>query len=708
MTESNRKNAEKIVGRQYVVVGEYTHEFPLGTVVTLTYDDGSDYPEFTDAAGEDWYVRMKDVLLLAETEETTEAVETPVAEKIEGRKYKVISEDNWAELEIGAVVTLKTDDGTEVPWFTDNTGKGLWMPLSSLELLPEEPQHITEGEFYKLKSGDKFTVISPLKAGNSYKVYCNGGMEKYSGKELTFTELSNNGFARVKETSWAFSYDMIESVEKVAEEPKVAEHKYAVGQKVKIVSTDEEECFTGRIGETAVVTAHEAWTGHSHTENGTPFYKVVLGDGVGQALTEYQLEPVDPFITEEQYQALEIGDTVVIRNDLEDGKWYGGNSIVSTMLPLVGKHATVSGDIGHRLGIKVKEAGYNWTQQMIADVIKKETVETEPEFDSPELIEGEIYVAKLYDSELWIYRYKKGDNAVSHSICLCVGSDYVGLHGTITHSTFEYRKATLDEAEQLIREEKKRGIEYQQSTENAEFKPEVGQFYSKKGSTIKVVGTKDKKVYGAGKFTSIGYVNHEVGEDCYLTKVADFESRWKPATDEQKIQLLTAMAEHGDATEADLDLLSELMPLDNPELEAGAVYVDEDNWKFRHESFYAEDSDKTKGFSLSPTDDVWKTGWLRISEYRKALPHEVAKLEAAEKEHGCVYQKPLINEVGTVIEVGNSYSVKSPLGERMIVKVTGKDGNVFNVSYLSQFSHKVTGTFAKNSGIWIGAELVAE
>lgn len=49
---------------------------------------------------------------------------------------------------------------------------------------------------------------------------------------------------------------------------------------------------------------------------------------------------------------------------------------------------------------------------------------------------------------------------------------------------------------------------------------------------------------------------------------------YTPATDEQKIQLLTAMAEHGDATKEDLDLLSELTATDNvnhPQHYAGKV-----------------------------------------------------------------------------------------------------------------------------------------
>ena len=46
------------------------------------------------------------------------------AVKIEGRQYIVVADDlgnGWA---VGTILTLTEDDGTNLPWFEDGTGKG--------------------------------------------------------------------------------------------------------------------------------------------------------------------------------------------------------------------------------------------------------------------------------------------------------------------------------------------------------------------------------------------------------------------------------------------------------------------------------------------------------------------------------------------------------------------------------------------------------
>ncbi len=140
-------------------------------------------------------------------------------------------------------------------------------------------------------------------------------------------------------------------------------------------------------------------------------------------------------------------------------------------------------------------------------------------------------------------------------------------------------------------------------------------------------------------------------------------AKWTEATPEQKIKLLQAKVEHGDATETDLELLSQLMPLDNPELEIGEVYVCDGDIVRADVGDTVESGLTGNYYDPIHKNFIEKDGeakWL-IGGYRKALPHEIAKLEALEKEHGCEYQKPLINKLGTVIEVGKYYKTSGEL-----------------------------------------------
>lgn len=416
------------------------------------------------------------------------------AVKIEGRQYIVVSPDLNNDWAVGTILTLSVDDGTNLPWFTDKSGNGGYMYMHEVMLLAETAEKAEE----------------PVK-------------------------------------------------------PKLPEHKYTVGQKLTVNgNTDIWNCYsTGTEVEVKSLDGH--WG-----ENRIPRYNVISKYDGMQLVHEGQLEPVAPHITEEQYAAIAVGDTIVIRDDLEIGS-YGKNSVTGGMLQEKGKQLTVKSDVAHTLGLRVEESSYNWTQQMIAEVIKKEIITEKPEFL---LEEGQFYLA---------------DQTGNYSY------NWIIKAGEITDDSVEMGFALR--------------------TDNASY-----------------------TTWGELPFSNV--------------------TKWTPATDEQKIKLLTAMAEHGDATDSDLDLLSELMSLDNPELEAGEVYMVQagEKWLVRKD-VRNEEGKLWHCAALTPRDNWFDpSGYLYIYDYRKALPHEVAKLEEAEKEHGCEYKKPLINSKGTVIEVGQYYT----------------------------------------------------
>lgn len=415
------------------------------------------------------------------------------AVKIEGRQYIVVSPDLDNDWVVGTILTLSEDDGTNLPWFTDKSGNGGYIYMHEVMLLAETVEKVEE----------------PIK-------------------------------------------------------PKLPEHKYIVGQKLTANrNNDIWTCYPE--GEKVTVKTIEGHWGDSNI----PRYLVTSVDGASQLMHEGQLEPVAPYITEEQYAAIEVGDTIVIRDDLEIGK-YGEDSVTYGMLQEKGKQLTVKSGVGSG-GLRVEESIYNWTQQMIAEVIKKEIVTEKPEFL---LEEGQFYLA---------------DQTGNYS------QNWIIKAGEITDDSVEMGFAL--------------------STDNASY-----------------------TTWGELPFSDV--------------------TKWTPATDEQKIKLLTAMAEHGDATDSDLELLSELMPLDNPELEAGAVYFRQGGAIIRaHQGDTVESG--LRGNFYEEEDNLFiaangSRAWVDHG-HRKALPHEVAKLEAAEKERGCEYKKPLINSKGTVIEVGQYY-----------------------------------------------------
>lgn len=443
------------------------------------------------------------------------------AVKIEGRQYIVVSPDLGNDWAVGTILTLSEDDGTNLPWFTDKSGNGGYMYMHEVMLLAETVEKVEE----------------PVK-------------------------------------------------------PKLPEHKYAVGKKLTVNgNTDIWNCYsTGTEVEVKSLEGH--WG-----ENRIPRYNVISKYDGTQLVHEGQLEPVAPHITEEQYATLEVGDTIVIRGDLEIGS-YGKNSVTDGMLQEKGKQLTVKSNVAHTLGLRVEESPYNWTQQMIAEVIKKEII-----------------------------------------------------------------------------------------TEKPEFIPEIGQIYATDSMILKVNSISENKIYGAGLYSMMGYQLREEGDSSWSAN-ANRTTPLTPATDEQKIKLLTAIAEHGDATDSDLDLLSELMPLDNPEMEVGEVYMVQarEKWLVRKDARSL--TEMTLCFAMTPADKYVDTmeGHLTGRNYRKALPHEVVKLETAEKEHGCEYKKPLINSKGTVIEVGKYYTeneISDGIKSVSLITDISKDNSSFTEHFIN-------------------------
>lgn len=493
------------------------------------------------------------------------------AVKIEGRQYIVVSPDLDNDWEVGTILTLSEDDGTNLPWFTDKSGNGDYVYMHEVMLLAEAE-------------------------------------EKQSSTELP-------------------------------------EHKYTVGQKLVVNSNRGVKWNGFDSGDKVTVVGLEGLGGDSH-ENGIPKYGVEDKDGLLQYLLETQLESVISHITEEQYAAIEVGDTIVIRDDLETGI-YGNDSVTVEMLEYRGKQLEV--ESRSKYSGKVDSSGWNWTQQMIAGVVKKESEKQQHKYE----VGDRVRIIETENSE------KVGTPITGETATIEMLKDYSGRTHT-ENGTPYYKVLTDSGCTQVV-------TEYQLSKldKKPEFLLEEGQFYlaDQTGNyshnwIIKAGEITDDSVEMGFALSTDDNTYADIGE----LPFSDV-TKWTPTTDEQKIQLLTAMAENGDATESDLELLSELMPLDNPELEVGAVYYRKGGAIIRAEHNDTAGGSLTGNFLEGKTFLEKNGGRAYIDQgYRKALPHEVAKLETAEKEHGCEYKKPLINSKGTVIEVGQYYKSEANYG----------------------------------------------
>lgn len=145
------------------------------------------------------------------------------------------------------------------------------------------------------------------------------------------------------------------------------------------------------------------------------------------------------------------------------------------------------------------------------------------------------------------------------------------------------------------------------------------------------------------------------------------------ATAEQKEQLLRAKVDAG-------VLSAEELPFNNPELQVGKIYMDDDGGIFRYMKDRKDvyNIHTSVGTALDNSGDFYNQvkyySYMTMHNWRAATAVEQKKLEDAEKAHGCDYSNAFVNEKGTVIHVGGYYVGKS-LANPVIMKITEISGD---------------------------------
>lgn len=233
-------------------------------------------------------------------------------DKVVGAKY-VNLEDNlepWAS--VGDILELVEDDGTTCPLFYNlNKEQTCYLFMDFVAMLAEEDEEeVAELPEHKYSIGQKLTVNS--NSINSH-VYAVGTEVTVIGLEGFFGDSHENGIQKyeVREDGHGFAQYLLETqLDEV-----VTPHKFAVGDRVKIVATDAEESYaTPAEGLHAKVVALENIADESHYKGkitGVPAYLVRTNGGSTQSLTECQLEAV---LIQWDNPEVKAGDVIVREN----------------------------------------------------------------------------------------------------------------------------------------------------------------------------------------------------------------------------------------------------------------------------------------------------------------------------------------------------------------------------------------------------------
>lgn len=479
--------AEKVVGAQYVVTGN-TWDYPrVGTVVTLEHDDGSNMPRFTLPDGDTQWIPMQDVVKLIV--DGDEPVATADTLDFDGLEKDVVYKDSDGDY---VLLVSKPVNGVDLfvvdsaitrivdYWEADELNDGGYSKATEgdteqvmqlfKQYVLENQKHISEAEVAELQEGDKVTIVDYLYKGEEFGVYCSRAMTEDVGKEFTVQGLSGCGNVLTDETIWSYSYDMIASVEKAV---KQVTPKYAVGDIVVytgggIFSSDDWE-VARRI--TAVDLDKQEYV--MEWADGTSGWAASVSTfaDVEQNWEQFTGELPEAkaaeqsHITAEQFAAIKVGDKLKLRTDLSTQDVYGEFWANGQMEELAVKGITPKVtriDNDGTVKAEAEDDYWFYTAAMIAEVIP-----AEPEFNCPELVAGQVYVAITVhtweENEPWLCRYCPYSGAAStgNSHEVLFGGTALASSGSFYDEGYlrvaKWRKATAEETEKLEAAEKEHG-----------------------------------------------------------------------------------------------------------------------------------------------------------------------------------------------------------------------------------------------------------
>ncbi|WP_301389432.1 hypothetical protein [Enterococcus entomosocium] len=546
---------------------------------------------------------------------------------IKGAKYRVIKGDDVFNL--GALVTL-VDDG-------------------SMDF--EGAQYFQEGNSY----------------GSHYMYF----------REIELVELPENAFGGDIATAALTKVEALEGRVEVLEqaaEPEQAEESpeplYTVGQKLRVKGNGNPTHHHFDIG-TEVEVAHV-----NISKRGNHSYHALSAHhNWDQIISEADLEPVSqPHISEEEFAAIKVGDKIVLRSDLAIGYDYGKDSANHAMIDLAKRGVEITVEYISSDDLKGSAEGDYWwyTAKMIAKVI----LAIKPKFKVGDIIStGRFFFARkitAVDLEKAEYKWVWAD-----------GTDPEGEHTSgiekydseyTLHSSFEkpkpkfkvgdvlnYPEAGIDmEYARLVTEVDEEKSEYRMQWADGsapEYRMERS-FEDVEESFIKVEGLPPRLISPKGTVITAGNY-YAVEGTLYGTVIRVKEVRPKntnwaytvPTYNSTELLELGLESVTGSAyfttavpaTPAQIEQFKQLEnpepteekapEFDNPEVEVGKVYMDDDGWRF-----YCDAVSKVKkvnGVSkiyvhnvpaMSPAGRLIINAHFGCSNYREATSEEANRL----------------------------------------------------------------------------------
>lgn len=554
---------------------------------------------------------------------------------------------------------LKTIKGAKYRVITDDDGV---FDLYAVIQLADNPKVDADGALY-------------TQEGNSY------GSHYMYFREIELVELPENAFggdvAATALTKVEALEERVEVLEQAAEEPEQAkknpEPLYAVGQKLRVKGNGNPTHHHFKIGTDVEVECVNI------SESGNHSYVTVSADhNWDQIISEADLEPVpQPHISEEEFAAIKVGDKIVLRSDLAMGNDYGTESVNSEMVDLAKREVEISVERISADDLKGSAEGDYWwyTAKMIAKVIPA----IKPKFKVGDVISerGVFFFARkiiAVDLEKAEYKWvwadgttpeKKHTNSIEHH-----DSEYT------LHSSFEKPKpkfkvgdvlnrpgaGTDMDCARLVTEVDEENSEYRMQWADGSA-PEYRMKYSFEDVEeilIKVEGLSPRlinpkgTVITAGNYyaveghtydTLIKVTDIDAVNQCYVyteavdrgtslkegnapaTKGSPYFRTAVPATPEQieQFKKLENPAEPAEENAPEFD---------NPEVEVGKVYMDDEGWMFYRDDLSTV---STVGGSLrkiyvrnvpamSPTGRFEMNANFGCYNYREATPTEAIKL----------------------------------------------------------------------------------
>ena len=468
------------------------------------------------------------------------------------------------------------------------------------------------------------------------------------------------------------------SLEKTGEETEVEtpEPLYAVGQKLRVKGNDNPVHHFYEIG-TEVEVLRVVQEGDAEGKGSYKYYTSAPNVYFNQTISEADLEPAEQLhISEEEFAAIKVGDKIVLRSDLEAGTDYGSQSVNSEMVDLAKREVEITVERISADDLKGSAEGDFWwyTAEMIAKVIPA----IKPKFKVGDIVTDDglfFFARKIIAVDLEKAEYKwvwadGTDPGEEHTNSIeRYDSEYT------LHSSFEKPKPKFQVGDVLNRPEAGTDMDCARlvtevDEENSEYHmqwadgsaPEYRmkhRFEDAEESFIKVEGLPPRMINPKGTVITAGNYYAANGT---LYNVVLKVTEVKPENAEWEYVVTSANGRHIEggfqsvkgsayfttavpATPEQIEKFKQLEnpepveeekahEFDNPEVEVGKVYMDDEGWMFYCDDIFKVEK-QTLGYrkiyvdgvtALTPTGGLELKAHYGCTNYREATPEEAVKL----------------------------------------------------------------------------------